>query len=485
MSTNSRLFAAVDAKKTAAVPDAHSPSPIPIDSDRGSRYALRALERECQTVAAAGEGQRDHAINTAAYSMGQLIGAGLLDEDQAVAAIWDAARSTGQPDQEIANALRRGHDRNADTGGIATGKANPRAVQLVDLPATTPAVTVLGEPIAEIITDNLADKVHERLPILDWHEVWAHEDVEEWIVEPLLPARRLVALYSAPKVGKSLLLLEIAVAIAQGIPVLGTKIDRPRRVLYVDFENDPYGDVRARLQAMGATPDQLDNLCYLSFPTIAHLDTEAGSLELVAAAEVYDCEVVVIDTVSRSVSGPENENDTWLAFYRHTGLKLKQAQKALIRLDHTGKDEAKGQRGASAKEGDVDAVWKMTKVNETTFRLDCTHNRMPVAEKVLVLHRESDPLRHTVDALGGIAAWQAQLDDCIRALDAAGADPDITVRTAADLLRSTGSPASNKVITTAVRTRKDRVKIAFPDPRGTEDEISAIDTSRERLGTGD
>jgi uncharacterized protein YndB with AHSA1/START domain len=96
---------------------------------------------------------------------------------------------------------------------------------------------------------------------------------EEWIVEPLLPARRMIALYSAPKAGKSLLMLEIAVAIARGTEVLGATPDRPRRVLYVDFENDPRGDVRTRLEAMDVGPDQLDNLCYLTFPSLAKFDT--------------------------------------------------------------------------------------------------------------------------------------------------------------------------------------------------------------------
>src|SRR5699024_7633552 len=127
-------------------------------------------------------------------------------------------------------------------------------------------------------------------------------------------------------------------------------------------------DVRARLQAMGHGPGDLENLCYLSFPTMGGLDSETGSNELMAAVQGYDCEVVVIDTVSRSVTGDENENDTWLSFYRHTGLKLKQAGVSLIRLDHTGKDETKGQRGGSAKVGDVDAVWRMSRVTDDTYQ---------------------------------------------------------------------------------------------------------------------
>jgi hypothetical protein len=241
--------------------------------------------------------------------------------------------------------------------------------------------------------------VAEHLPRLDWHELWKADHKEEWIVQPLLAARRLVALYSAPKVGKSLLMLEIAAAIANGRGMFGYEPPaRPYRTLYVDFENDPQADIRERLQNMGYGPDDLDNLVMLSFPTIAKFDTERGAQELMAAVDYYGAEIVVIDTVSRAVQGEENENDTWLNFYKHTGLRLKQAGVALIRLDHAGKDETKGQRGGSAKSGDVDAVWRMSKDGDDKFDLVCEAQRFPISETRLTIRRvdDTDGLRHEV-----------------------------------------------------------------------------------------
>jgi hypothetical protein len=54
-------------------------------------------------------------------------------------------------------------------------------------------------------------------------------------------------------------------------------------VLYIDFENDPIRDVRDRLQNMGDGPDDLDYLKFLSFPTLAHLDSPQWANELLAA----------------------------------------------------------------------------------------------------------------------------------------------------------------------------------------------------------
>lgn len=298
--------------------------------------------------------------------------------------------------------------------------------------------------------------VRASLPLVDWAELWRddEDEAEEWIVEPLLPARRLVALYSAPKVGKSLLMLEIAVAVSLGTGVLGVRIDRPRRVLYVDFENDPRGDVRTRLEAMGYGPEHLGNLCYLSYPRLAALDTERGGRELLAAVQVYGCELVVVDTVSRAVRGEENENDTWLNFYRNTGLALKRAGVATVRLDHSGKDEAKGQRGGSAKSGDVDAVWRMTRTATDTFKLTCEAQRMLIHETELILTRETEPLRHKVEASGWMAANDALVQDIIRALDAAGKPRDTGRRVAREVIRDADIKASNGVLERALKIRQ-------------------------------
>jgi hypothetical protein len=315
-----------------------------------------------------------------------------------------------------------------------------------ELPPWTPTPTENTEQ-AEDETQLRRDYVLTHLPAIDWHALWADETEEEWIVEPLLPARRLVALYSAPKVGKSLLMLELAAAIAAGRPILGTT-PTPRRILYIDFENDPKADIRQRLTNMGYQPHDLENLTLLSFPTLASLDSEKGSQELMAACDVYGAEAVIIDTVSRSIEGDENENDTWLDFYRHTGLKLKQAQIALIRLDHSGKDETKGQRGGSAKSGDVDAVWRMSRASDDLFDLTCEANRLPIAERQLTIRRHEDPLRHEVVGDG----YRAKRDELTQNLieHHVPKDPELPVRDARKLARKMGVSFKDTAFTKAL-----------------------------------
>lgn len=376
----------------------------------------------------------------------------------------------------------------------ALDRAGAVALPEPDPTAPLPDVTTLD------LTDDRAESIGPPInPIIDWAELFAAEDDgEEWIIEPILPARRMVALYSAPKAGKSLLMLELAVGMARGVEVIGSKPDRPYRVLYVDFENDPRGDVRARLEAMEVKPGQLENLCYLTFPSLAKFDTAQGALDLIRHVEHYQCEVVVIDTVSRAVAGEENENDTWLSFYRHTGLALKRAGIACIRLDHSGKDREKGMRGGSAKYGDVDAVWRLTALSDTTISLECTDHRMPVPRKLMTLEREEFPLRHKAAEEAWAAVADAKALEVDRLLDALGVPSAASVREARSALRDGGHKVRNEAIEKAVKARKMRLDIPASkcpgDTRGTvgdrREEVSPTpppyrgvgDTSRDTSG---
>jgi hypothetical protein len=278
------------------------------------------------------------------------------------------------------------------------------------------------------------------------------------VVEPLIPARRLVALFSPAKAGKSLLMLELAAAISLGTPVLGQQLDRARRVLYVDFENDVHGDVVPRLRAMGYDdPELLSELKYLSFPGLPYLDNPMGGLVLTDHCDKHAIEVVVIDTISRAVQGEENDNDTWLGFYKHTGVALKRRGIATIRLDHTGKDLAKGMRGGSAKYSDVDAAWQLTAVTDTTLRLECVANRLPITDKLVTLDRESDPLRHVRSMRGMGEVWAEQERALIDHLDQLGVARTAGRPTCEDALRAANISWHNDRLIEAVRRRKKGV----------------------------
>lgn len=241
----------------------------------------------------------------------------------------------------------------------------------------------------------------EIFPEVDWDQAFSDtpEDVD-WLVEPVVERGALVALFSPPKEGKSLLALEIAACLATGRPVLSRPEGPPVHVLYVDFENRQK-DFVDRLRAMNFSPADLKGwLHYLSFPSMRTLDTQEGGAQLHANAIKYGAELVVIDTVSRVLEGNENDADTFKEMYRHSLTRLKRDGIACIRLDHAGKDADRGQRGSSAKNADVDVVWRLTKTSKYKVRLIRDFSRQHSYPEAIDMVRTDNPyLRHETDRI--------------------------------------------------------------------------------------
>jgi hypothetical protein len=87
-----------------------------------------ALQSEVERVRAAAEGGRSHALNKAAFHLGQLIAAGVLPEDLARAELYDAASvhfGIGTPPFTPADA------RATIGSGMTAGKRKPRPLAIL------------------------------------------------------------------------------------------------------------------------------------------------------------------------------------------------------------------------------------------------------------------------------------------------------------------------------------------------------------------
>lgn len=288
-------------------------------------------------------------------------------------------------------------------------------------------------------------------PELDWEAIWNDqlEDVD-WLIEPVLERGRLVSLYSAPGIGKSLIGIEWAAALATGRPVLGQPPRPPEDVLYVDLENTTR-DIVERLQAYGYGPGDLKRLHYLSFPSFRALDSAAGGAELLECVHAYGATVVIIDTVSRVIEGDENDAATFLKLYRCALVPLKALGVTVMRLDHTGKDLERGQRGSSAKEGDVDDIWMLTGISATRFIMRRTKSRSGHGDGHLEVERHFEPLRH-LPAHGPIL--EGRIAEICAELDSAGLPLDAGRDRIRATLANLGIKAGTDIIREVIRTRK-------------------------------
>jgi hypothetical protein len=254
-------------------------------------------------------------------------------------------------------------------------------------------------------------------------------------------------------------MLDVAAAIAAGRSALGNPAQPPVRVLYVDFENSR-DDIAERLRDMGYGPDDLSALRYLSFPTLPPLDGAVGGHDVVAVAEYHDAALVVIDTVARVVAGEENSADTYRNLYRHTLAPLKSQRRAVVRLDHRGKDaKAAGARGSSAKNDDVDCVWQLSQSpgpdgeSYITLRLEKQRGSAH-PEQIRVLRDVTPRLRHVAKD-GPLADSERQrIGECIEAMKSLGLPTDIGRPKALKALRENGYKVRSDTVMAAVKARK-------------------------------
>lgn len=283
----------------------------------------------------------------------------------------------------------------------------------------------------------------------------------DWLIEPLLPAKKLVGLVSRRGVGKSLLALDMACRLATGHPMLDEPQQPPRDVLYLDYEMS-VEDLQDRLFKLGwdkANPDTaelLKHLHYMQLPDLPPLDTADGGETLLELIDETNPILVVIDTVSRVVTGDENNADTYRELFNHTERWIRGRGATLLRLDHLGKDASKGSRGSSAKEDPLDVVWQMEPAAVAeTFQLTLTKNRPGWLPHRATIHREDrdGELSHTTPR----AEMSPGAVLLVDRLDELGAEWDATRAKAAAILREkTGKVGNNNQLAEAVSYRKRR-----------------------------
>jgi Bifunctional DNA primase/polymerase, N-terminal len=99
-------------------PSVPAPRPPLTDRAQGRAYAMAALRAETERVAAARPGTRNVTLNRAAFSLGQLVAAGLIPPIPVITSLIDAARYAGLPEDEAVRTVR---------SAMEAGARKPRA----------------------------------------------------------------------------------------------------------------------------------------------------------------------------------------------------------------------------------------------------------------------------------------------------------------------------------------------------------------------
>lgn len=155
------------------------------------------------------------------------------------------------------------------------------------------------------------------------------------LMEPgLLPAQGILFVGGEPKVGKSLLVANLALSLAAGADRLGFPVPAPRRVLVCQFEL-PIPQFVSRLavmrRAMGSAADQ--NLFVDTRATGHLLSAPQGLQHFLAAAQAAAAEIIVLDPLYSAHDQDENDTRAMAALCQSL-LRLREASRAALVVVH-------------------------------------------------------------------------------------------------------------------------------------------------------
>lgn len=177
-----------------------------------------------------------------------------------------------------------------------------------------------------------------------------------WLVKHVLPAAGISVLYGASGTYKSFIALDAALHVAYGLDWLGQRTARGE-VVYIAAEGGL--GLFGRIKAWHAARHKDWRECPLRVLAGAiELRSESGALVRVLDAAGVRPALVVVDTLSQTYSGDENDAAQMAAFFRVlVGALVVRYSCAVLVVHHTGHAATERPRGSSAIIANVDALF--------------------------------------------------------------------------------------------------------------------------------
>lgn len=306
------------------------PAP-PSERASGIGYVQTAVRGEAAKVASAAEGNRNDVLNKAAFSLGTLVGGGALSREAVEAALLPAGLQCGLGEREVRRTI---------ASGLESGIESPRQVpEIRPAPGSLPGNVV---PVPEF-------KPMSAVELID---VFPHLRPE--VLEGILRKGEVMNVIAAPKVGKSWLVLGLAVCFVGGVPWLGKKLTQGR-VLIIDAELHEE-TLANRLKKTGAAlrvdDDGLKQLDV--WPVRGKRLTIDGIAAALAETPSDTYRVIIIDAMYRflPVDGEENANEAMTRVYNALDAMARQTGAVIVVVHHATKgsqaDKAVTDVGAGA-----------------------------------------------------------------------------------------------------------------------------------------
>jgi hypothetical protein len=200
-----------------------------------------------------------------------------------------------------------------------------------------------------------------------------------WTVKGWIPdAAWLIEFFGPPGAYKSFIALDIALSVSTGRDWHGHPVKK-RRVVYIPAEGQT-GILKrafAWVAYHGLSSDALELFTILPRPCLLDAPGELTALiEALKGLSGPPVGFIVIDTLARSMSGDENSTSDMGAVVNACSKLSEETNYAQIALvHHTGKDEARGPRGALALTGATDVLIGVTKPYDRAAVIHCERQK--------------------------------------------------------------------------------------------------------------
>lgn len=324
------------------------------------RYVQAALDGECAEVARAARGGRNNTLNRAAFSLGTLVGANVLNAGLATHRLYDAATACGLVAQDGQRAVMATIE-----SGLTDGAAKPRT-----MPEPRREKSGSSGQVGHLQDSGTSLPGAPNGPLLQWHGD-APPTPPPYLITGILPRNKVGIVGGQFSGGKTFVVIDLSVCVLSGVPFNDHAVETPGAVLWLAAEgqNEVFSRIEAAyLHRIGEPPDRLPFAVQVgAVPTLtdadavtklyALTDTFVNDLIIRYGSNAPELRLIVIDTLS-SAAGFQDENSaSEVQRVFNTLRKLSDMTGALVLvIDHYGKMTETGVRGSSVKSDNADAI---------------------------------------------------------------------------------------------------------------------------------
>ncbi|TJV27674.1 MAG: AAA family ATPase, partial [Mesorhizobium sp.] len=348
-------------------------------------YVNVALESEMTRLATAVVGNRGSQLNSSAYALGQLVGAGVLSREIAEGELYRGAAANGvlqkDGEKQTRTRIKRGLDdgikvprvikerecQNDNTPLIDTSK-------LLKKEEVNTKVDAPAQEVNETVDTPQAPNKRERFERTWFHEIKEGEPKETFI-KGVFGAGELTTVSGLPGTGKSVIVTDMACHVAAAMEWHGRKV-KHGLVVYVAAERKKLTERRMMaFRKHHGIADQIPLLVIggrLDF-TKGDLKDARELIQLIREAEIEcgsKCVWVIIDTLTRVFgAGDQNASKDMSKFVQSCDEVLTETKAHVTAIHHSAWSGERG-KGAIDLDGAVDASF-MVKKDHGKYKLVC------------------------------------------------------------------------------------------------------------------